>query len=196
VSTGTHSGSRTNRTDKFFPIGCPLVRTRRFSWRARAALVRFCPPLSASGCRGISSRSGPSSAPAPIRPSRPAGIRKANRSCADSAAPRARHRKTSTLSRTLAWQLERGSNPWLSHDHAFAIKSTDLRAAEFRRSVEARVTAIPLHRPGSSPPADARRHGDRLRTRRDCGRHGTGPARATLGDRDRACMEARFAPTY
>jgi hypothetical protein len=30
VSTGTHSGSRTNRTDKFFPIGCPLVRTRRF----------------------------------------------------------------------------------------------------------------------------------------------------------------------
>jgi hypothetical protein len=34
VSTGTHSGSRTNRTDKFFPIGCPLVRTRRFSSRA------------------------------------------------------------------------------------------------------------------------------------------------------------------
>jgi hypothetical protein len=49
--------------------------------------------LSASGCRGISSRSGPSSAPAPIRPSRPAGIRKADRSCADSAARRARHRK-------------------------------------------------------------------------------------------------------
>jgi hypothetical protein len=57
---GTHSGSRTNRTDKFFPIGCPLVRTWRFSSRAR-------PPLSASGCRGISSRSGPSSAPARIR---------------------------------------------------------------------------------------------------------------------------------
>jgi hypothetical protein len=34
VSTGTHSWSRTNRTDKFFPIGCPLVRTRRFSWRS------------------------------------------------------------------------------------------------------------------------------------------------------------------
>jgi hypothetical protein len=32
VSTGTHSWSRTNRTDKFFPIGCPLVRKRRFSW--------------------------------------------------------------------------------------------------------------------------------------------------------------------
>jgi hypothetical protein len=49
VSTGTHSWSRTNRTDKFFPIGCPLVRTRRFSWRsgrpspasASVRLVRF-----------------------------------------------------------------------------------------------------------------------------------------------------------
>jgi hypothetical protein len=29
VSTGTHSWSRTNRTDKFFPMGCPLVRFGR-----------------------------------------------------------------------------------------------------------------------------------------------------------------------
>jgi hypothetical protein len=32
--------------------------------------------------------------------------------------------------------MKRDSNPWLSHDHAFAIKSGDLHAAEFRKRGE------------------------------------------------------------
>jgi hypothetical protein len=100
VSTGTHSWSRTNRTDKFFPIGCPLVRTRRFSSAIRqpwCASVRLCPPR---GSPAIHPR-------APRAPGRQAVT------FAGSAAHCARHRQTSTLSRMLAWQPERDSSAFV-----------------------------------------------------------------------------------
>jgi hypothetical protein len=102
VSTGTHSWSRTNRTDKFFPIGCPLVRKRRFSWRSGSPRPLLT-PLSTSGCRASARHAAPSFAPGSAdSTSRPAGLRKAGRSCAEPGAQRARHRKTSALPRVAA----------------------------------------------------------------------------------------------
>jgi hypothetical protein len=109
VSTGTHSWSRTNRTDKFFPIGCPLVRKRRFSWRSGSPRPLLT-PLSTSGCRASARHAAPSFAPGSAdSTSRPAGLRKAGRSCAEPGAQRARHRKTSALPRVAAGA--RDSNP-------------------------------------------------------------------------------------
>jgi hypothetical protein len=76
VSTGTHSWSRTNRTDKFFPIGCPLVRTRRFSWRSGNS--RTGGPLSGSEDRNFPGSGGAPPFP-PFRVSHPSMRRRLKR---------------------------------------------------------------------------------------------------------------------
>jgi hypothetical protein len=48
---------------------------------------------------------------------------------AGSAAQCAPHRQTSTLSRMLAWQLERDPTPCLNRDHVFANGITNIQHA-------------------------------------------------------------------